>query len=217
MTAAATPQNLDPRVYQFLLENGWVPPNGETLANMNVPAQAQPQIQAPAQIPAPQAAPVQLQSQAYQQAAATLAPTPSLPAMQNPYGGLPTPNPQGFQVHQQAAQLTQANAPYLGYQIDGNASVEDLQKVALQLQNEVAQPYGINVQLAKPPINTLPVAEFLRREFIEGKVIERVAPELIFLDMANRFTTDSKDIVWFRHRFSPDTDTGLKEPQPLLL
>lgn len=66
-----------------------------------------------------------------------------------------------------------------------------------------------------PNLSTLPVEEFLRDVFVEGKVLEKMNPQLLFLDMASRFTTTAKDITWFRHAYSADNDPKIRRPTPI--
>ena len=79
---------------------------------------------------------------------------------------------------------------------------------ALQMHSLRLADEDLNAQ----PVNTLPVDRFLRTMFVEGKVIELAAPKMFFLALANRFTTTSREINWFRHKFTIQTDPKLKGP-----
>lgn len=63
--------------------------------------------------------------------------------------------------------------------------------------------------------NVLPNQAFLREIFIEGTLIRKISRQLFFLDLANRATTRSSEIVWFRDKFAEHNDPLLKDPQPI--
>ncbi len=194
---------------QALLSRGWTPPTRDQLE------QAQTELGNPmggAQI---------LQQHTDQQVASGLAhmtPGPALPNMANPYGGYGTALPAQFSFDQPLQPMN----PVISTAGDGrNENGQMYQQLALSV--DPAVPYELqNLQLAGPApgsnayrVNTIPLEQYLRTTFIEGKVLQRIAPMLVFLDLATRFTTDSIDIVWFRHNFSPDTEPGLRSPSPM--
>jgi len=151
-----------------------------------------------------------------------------LPAMANPYGGMGVGNIQtaltadGFANWRSAQYLPPSGDASHGVTqneftlLPTAAQVDPLIGYNMhQVAYEMAKQYQ-NVSMAgNAPVNTLPSEIFLRSTFVEGKVLQRIAPMLIFLDMATQFTTDSIDLVWFRHNFSPDTDPDARGPIPM--
>ena len=133
------------------------------------------------------------------------------------------PNP--FQAMAQFEAMEQVQQNFVTPEtLNGVFSPARFSKVGKQLQMQAFQEHAHErmmqlqqhrTQLNAPPLSTLPVEAFLREAFIEGKVIDKMSPSLLWLDLATRFTTTSKEIVWFRHKFSADNDPKIFRPQPI--
>ncbi len=93
-----------------------------------------------------------------------------------------------------------------------------LQKASLegQMVSPADEKHLESVVLANSSnTNILPNQAFLREIFIEGTIIRKMARQLFFLDMINRNTVNTSEIVWFREKFSMHQDPLLKQPKPI--
>jgi len=99
------------------------------------------------------------------------------------------------------------------------AQFEDVgqQLQAVSLTNQLVSEGDLkHVALANSAqVNTLPNQAFLREIFIEGTIIRKMATQLFFLDMINRNTVTTSEIVWYREAYGNHNDPLLKQPRPI--
>jgi hypothetical protein len=135
-------------------------------------------------------------------------------------GGRVLPNEQAFMMENPLAptellqlmgmrQPAEATPEITQVSLNGNESGVKLEEAGHALVME-----GLELG-SGAPVHTLPNQAFLRSVFIEGTIIRKVSRQLFFLDLANRQTTKSSEIVWFRDKFAEHNDPLLRDPTPI--
>ena len=72
-----------------------------------------------------------------------------------------------------------------------------------------------SIALRNQPRTTVPVEAFLRPEFVEGTILRKIAPQLVFLDLAERQVVNADEIKYFAEEFSAFSDPRIREAKPV--
>lgn len=92
------------------------------------------------------------------------------------------------------------------FSLNGSQSAAKMEAVGQAILEDEAKEILLAAGGNSARINKLPDATFLRRRVLEGTIVRKVAPQLLFNDMAVRTVIDAPSATWHRERNSAFDD-----------